>query len=138
MKMGKHIQVKLVGDGYEVTEEYRYYSPRYNRWLTIEGPTLRPDGSYQSRGFYSDGATHARDLENTDAWIIHDHICRYAKWDDGTPIDNWTASTVLADLLWRDGYRSLSVVWWWGTYLGGGGAARKNGMRRVVETRLGG
>ena len=114
----KKIQYKKIGDGYETTAEYRYYSKRYNRYITIP------------IGFYSDGATCARDLD-TDAWWVHDHICRYAKWDDGTPIDNWTASTVLADILWEDGYKWEAFYWWWGTYLGGGGAARKNGMRRV-------
>ncbi len=117
--IGRYIRLRLVGDGYETTVQYRYYSPRYNRYITIP---VR---------FYSDGATRASDLENTDAWIVHDHICRYAVWDDGTPIDNWTASTVLADILWRDGYRVESFWWWWATYLFGGGAARENGMRRV-------
>lgn len=118
-KPGKFISVKLVGDGYEVTSGYTYYSPRYNRFLTIP------------EGFYSDGATNALDIPNTDAWIVHDHICRYAVWDDGTKIDNWTASTVLGDILWRDGYHLRAVVWWWATYLFGGGAARDNGMRRI-------
>ncbi len=120
---GRYIHLRPVGDGYETIRRYRYYSPRYNRHITIPAR------------FYSDGATRARDLENTDAWVVHDHICRYAVWDDGTPIDNWTASTVLADLLWRDGYRMESIWWWWGTYLFGGGAARKNGMRRVRNAR---
>ena len=97
----------------------RFSTTRYNRHLTIKA------------GFYSDGATGARDLQNTDAWVIHDHICRYAVWDDGAPIDNWTASTVLADELWQDGYKLEAFYWWWATYLLGGGAARKNGMRRV-------
>ncbi len=114
----RQIKHKKVGDGYEVTETYTYYSKRYNRYLTIKD------------GFYSDGATGAADVD-TDAWIVHDHICRYAVWDDATKIDNWTASTVLADILWADGYKIRSVTWWIATYLFGGGAARKNGMRRV-------
>lgn len=118
-KYGNFISLKLVGDGYEVLRTYTYYSPRYNRSITIK------------EGFYSDGATNALDICNTDAWIVHDHICRYAVWDDRTKIDNWTASTVLGDLLWRDGYHLRAVVWWWATYLFGGGAARKNGMRRI-------
>lgn len=110
------IKYKRVGDGYEVTEKHVYYSPRYNRKLTID------------EGFYSDGATWAIDIQKTDAWIIHDHICRYARWDDGTRIDNLTASTVLRDLLWRDGYYFRAWYWFWATYLIGGGAARDNGM----------
>lgn len=120
MSIGKNIRVKKVGDGYEVLEDYVYYSKRYNRELTIP------------KGMYSDGATCARDLEDTDAWLIHDHICRYAVWDDGTKIDNWTCSTVLADELWEDGYKTEAVTWWFATYSFGGGAARKNGMRRVI------
>ncbi len=119
MPYGKNIKVKVVGDGYEVEEDYRFYSKRYNRFLTVRA------------GMYSDGATCARDLKDTDAWLVHDYICRYAKWDDGTLIDNWTASTVLADELWSDGYKIEAITWWWATYLWGGGAARKNGMRRV-------
>lgn len=114
----KQIKYKKVGDGYETTSQYTYVSKRYNRSITIP------------IGFYSDGATSAPDLD-TDAWIVHDHICRYARWNDGTKIDNWTASTVLGDILWRDGFHFRSVTWWWATYLFGGGAARKNGMRRV-------
>jgi len=125
---------KIVGDGYEVTKRYRFYSRRYNRWLTIPA------------GFYSDGATNAPDIVS-DAWIVHDHICRYGVWDDGTLIDNWTASTVLADILWNEakviagmglrweGFirRCRSVSWWFATYFFGGGAARKNGMRQVRD-----
>lgn len=119
MPYGKNIKVDIVGDGYEVAKQFVFYSPRYNRHLTIP------------KGMYSDGATCARNLKNTDAWLVHDHICRYAVWDDGTKIDNWTASTVLADELWSDGYKIEAFTWWWGTYLFGGGAARKNGMRRI-------
>ncbi len=108
----------VVGDGYVAVQDHRYYSRRYNRSITIKAR------------FYSDGATGARDI-SSDAWWVHDHICRYAKWDDGTPIDNWTASTVLGDILWAEGHRWRSVYWWFATYLLGGGAARKNGMRRV-------
>lgn len=115
-KVGRYIRTITVGDGYEVARDYCYYSARYNRCLTIR------------RGFYSDGATKAFDIKNTDAWLIHDHICRYARWDDGTPIDNWTASTVLADIMRRDGYTFRAFWWWLATWLAGGGAARKNGL----------
>ena len=79
----KQVRYKRVGDGYESLSSYVYYSPRFNRTLTV--PT----------GFYSDGATGARDVD-TDAWWVHDVICRYGKWDSGELIDNFTASTVLA------------------------------------------
>lgn len=119
MGYGKDIKVKVVGDGYEVLEDYTYISTTYGHSLLIE------------KGFYSDGATCARDLENTDAWLIHDHICRYGEWSDGTKIVNWVASGVLADELWKDGYRWEAFWWFWATYFRGGGAARINGMRRL-------
>jgi len=115
----RQIKYKNVGDGYEVTEKYTYYSSRYNRYIEIP------------KGFYSDGATGAKDVDS-DGWIIHDHICRYALWMDGTKIDNWTASTVLCDILWRDGFEIRATTWWLATYLFGGGKARENGMRRVT------
>lgn len=114
------IEYKEVGDGYEVTKRYKYYSKRYNRYLTVP------------KGFFSDGATGANDIESN-GWIIHDWVCRYGVWDDGTRIDNWTASTVLADILWKEGYHFRALSWWFATYLFGGGAARDNGMRRVKE-----
>lgn len=116
------IRWKRVGDGYEALNTCTYYSSRFNRSITIP------------EGFYSDGATGAWDVKS-DAWGIHDNICRYGKWDDGTPIDNFTASTVLGDILWRDGFWFRSIYWWWATYLFGGGAARDNGMRRLNGAR---
>lgn len=109
------IKRRIVGDGFETTEPYRYFSPRYGRAITI--PKL----------FYSDGATGAIDIES-DAWIIHDHICRYGVWDDGAPINNWQASTVLSDILWSEGRWCRAIYWWFATWLFGGGAARENGM----------
>lgn len=119
MGYGRYLKAVKVGDGYEVTKGGTYYSPRYNRHITI------------SYGMFSDGATSARDLKNTDAWIVHDAICRWAVWDDGTKITNWEASMVLADILWRDGYKFEATTWLWATFLFGGGAARENGMFRI-------
>ncbi len=104
--------------GYTVTEEYTYYAKRYNRRLTIP------------KGFKSDGATGVPDID-TDGWLIHDWICDVGLWDDGTKIDNWTASTVFGDILWRDGFKIYSVLWWIGTFAFGGGKARENGLMRV-------
>ncbi len=121
-KMRKVKFVKLKNDPqgyrYQCAESYIYYSTRYNRSVTVP------------LSFMSDGATGAPDL-NTDAWWVHDVLCDKGTWDDGTPIDNWDASTVLGDILWHDGYRFLAVVWWWATWLYGGGVARENGLRRV-------
>jgi len=106
------------GKLYEALNTVSYYSPRYNRTVTVE------------KGFRSDGATGARDVQ-TDGWGFHDVLCDRGTWDDGTRVDNWTASTVLGDVLWRDGRRFRAVYWWWATYLFGGGKARENGMRRL-------
>ena len=123
------IKYKKVGGVYVCTERFVYYSKRYNRSVTVE------------KGFPSDGATGAIDIgalyktgarhKKTAAWFVHDKICVTGKWDDGTLIDNWTASTIIGDILWADNYKIRAVVWWWMTYLFGGGAARENGMRRV-------
>ena len=117
------IKHKRLAGGYEVLETYVYYSKRYNRTITVQ------------KGFWCDGATGALDMD-TDAWIIHDWICDSkngsdGKWDDGTLIDNWTASTILGDVLWLDGYKVRAVIWWWATWLFGCKACRKNGLRRV-------
>jgi len=114
--MPRFIEVRLVGDGYEVTKTYRYHSSRYDKHITIHD------------GFFTDGATMVPDPPNTDAWVIHDHICRYGVWDDGSKIDNWTASTIFYDVLIRDGYHGMASMGRIGTWLLGGGAARKNGM----------
>ena len=117
--MGK-IKVEKVGDGYQTKGKYVYFSRRFNRSITIED------------GFYSDGATWAIDIKS-DAWVVHDHICRFGVWDDGTKIDNFTASTILRDILWSEKYWFRSVYWWFATFLFGGGAARKNGLIRIKK-----
>ena len=124
MGIGKNIKVISVGDGYEVFENYIYYSKRHNRYPTIKA------------GMYSDGATSAYDIPDTDGWLIHDHICRYGKWDDGTLICNMDASNVLCDELALDGYSVRCHTWWLATFTAGGGAARKNGMWRVKKKLL--
>lgn len=102
-----------VGDGYEAVGSYTYTSPRYGKSITVRD------------GFYSDGATFARDLDS-DSWWVHDVICRYGKWDDGTLVTRWQAAVVLYDILKEEGY-VLEDFWWAvATYLFGGGAARRN------------
>jgi len=104
-----------------MTEEYlrktklRYYSPRYNRSVTIDV------------GYYSDGATGAIDIESN-AWWVHDVLCNTGKWDDGTKCTNWQASMVLSDILHDEGRLIRARTWFAATWLFGGGEARKNGM----------
>lgn len=116
--MCRTIPLRTVGDGYETTREYVYFSHRYGKFITIPA------------GFYSDGATGALDIDSN-AWVVHDHICRYAVWDDGTPINNWQASTVLCDILRDEGRWCRAIYWWPATWLLGGGAARENGMTKL-------
>lgn len=118
MRKVKYRKVREGEIKYRSIGSYRYYSARYNRYLTIP------------HDYPSDGATSAPDID-TDAWWFHDRACERGRWDDGVPIDNWTASTILADILWEDGFKVRAVRWWWATYLFGGGKARENGMRRV-------
>ena len=109
------VKYKVVGDGYETTDDYVYWSPRYRKFIFIKP------------GFYSDGATGAIDID-TIAWWVHDYICRYGVWNDGTPITNWQASSILSDILRKEGFWFRSYTWWIATWLCGGGAARRNGM----------
>ena len=111
MTASDRVQFSQVGDGYEATAAATYYSPRYNRSITVPA------------GFYSDGATWAPDIDS-DAWWFHDVLCRYGKWDDGTACSRWQASTVLYDIMRRDGFPWLAPWWWAATYLFGGGATR--------------
>ncbi len=106
------VQYRKVGDGYESTSPHTYFSSRYRRAITVPS------------GFFSDGATGAVDIE-TDAWWIHDVLCRYGRWDDGVRCSQWQASTVLFDILIRDGYWFRAPFWWLATLLFGGGATRE-------------
>jgi hypothetical protein len=79
----KTVRYRIVGDGYEATEDCAYQSARYRKSVTVRA------------GMYSDGATGALDVDS-DAWWYHDVLCRYGRWDDGTRCTNWQASTVAA------------------------------------------
>lgn len=113
------IKCRFVGDGFECEEDFTYYSPRYKKSVTVK------------RGFYSDGASGpARDIISN-SWWVHDVLCRYGKWDDGTKVSNLEASMVLYDILWSESYKKTAVIWSVSTFLFGGGMARKNGLWRV-------
>ena len=114
------------GDVYVLDETYVYYSTRYKKSVTIE------------KGSLSDGATGARDVgakryrklgdKLSACFWVHDELCVTGKWDDGTKVSNFQASTVLCDILKADGYWFRGRSWWLPTFLFGGGAARDNGM----------
>ena len=100
---------------YEVHTPYSFYSERYNHWVTCH------------TGMVSDGATGALDI-NSFAWLIHDRLCDTGRWDDGTHLTNWQASSVCADVLSRDGFYIRAITWKYTTFAIGGGKARTNGM----------
>lgn len=97
-------------------EEFTYYSLRYSKDVTVK------------KGYKSDGATYAIDIEDSRSFWVHDVLCEYGVWDDGTPCNNWQASQVLADILKSEGRYIRRHTWFWATWLFGGGKARKNGM----------
>ena len=103
------------GYKYILLEDIYYVSRKYRKAVAIP------------MGRLSDGATGAIDIPSL-GWWIHDELCWSGKWADGTPCNNWQASTVLAIIL-ADEKRYLRSVYWWGmTWLVGGDKARDNGM----------
>lgn len=95
--------------------EIVYYSKRYDKYVTV--PV----------GYVSDGATGARDIESI-SWWVHDKLCDFGLFDDGTPCNNWQASTILSDILKSEGRWFRARSWFIMTWLFGGGLARDNGM----------
>lgn len=107
---------EILGDGtYRLLHPLRYYSQRYDKWITAP------------QGMISDGATGAMDITSI-GWWIHDRACDTGEWDDGTPITNWQASQILQDILTAEGRKWQGHRWFWATWLCGGGKARLNGM----------
>ena len=100
---------------YIAESEYAYTSSRYGKTVTVP------------IGYESDGATRAMDIASA-GWWGHDVLCSEGKWDDGTPVTNWQASSVLADILASEGRWFRARYWWLFTWLFGGGKARENGM----------
>jgi hypothetical protein len=114
---------------YKNLELIDYLSPRYNKRVIV--PV----------GYWSDGATGAVDISGphpvqvgpdtvlkSRAWLVHDVLCEFGVWEDGTECNNWQASMVLKDILRTEGRWVRDF--WWGltTWAFGGGQARKNGM----------
>ena len=94
-------------------EQFRYYSPRYRKWITV------------LEAYRSDGATGARDISGpyygkSKAWLVHD-VCvdeEYGKFDDGTPITNDQASWILHDILTDEGRYIRRWTWLFATMYG--------------------
>lgn len=101
--------------GYVVKENLVYWSKRYKKRITIK------------KGDKSDGATSAPDIDSF-CWLIHDDLCNFGVFEDGTKCSNWQASKILSDILREEGRWLRSFTWFTATWLFGGGKARKNGM----------
>jgi len=100
---------------YKCPYQIDYYSERYDKAVTVP------------KGYQSDGATGALDIFS-ESWWVHDVLCDRGTWDDGTPVNNWEASRVIADILKSEGRWLRSKYWFWATWFMGGGKARENGM----------
>lgn len=92
-----------------------YFSTRYNKDVLVP------------KGYPSDGATGARDIDSK-GWWVHDVLCDHGVFFDGSPCTNWQASMILHDILIQEGYWFRARSWFVMTWLLGGGEARKNGM----------
>lgn len=102
------------GNKWLCTETYGYYSPRYDKRITVE------------MGEKSDGATGAFDIPSA-AWFVHDKICKTGQFDDATKVTAWQAANILRDILTSEGRRWRGYYWHWSTFLFGCYKARKNG-----------
>lgn len=100
---------------YKCPYQIDYHSKRYDKSVTVK------------KGCLSDGATGAFDIYS-ESWWVHDVLCDRGTWDDGTPVNNWQASTVLSDILKSEGRWVRARYWFIATWLIGGGKARENGM----------
>lgn len=102
---------------YRLEKEYTYYSPKYDKFITVEA------------GVY-DGATWAFDTVpvegNPPSWLVHDQICNNPFWDDGSPISAWEAANVLSEILEANNYLIRSQTWKYATFAMGCKKARTN------------
>ncbi len=100
---------------YILAKSIWYISARYGKEVLVP------------KGYQSDGATGARDIDSR-GWWVHDVLCEYGVFYDGTPCTNWEASMILHDILRQEGRWFRARSWFIATWLMGGGEARKNGM----------
>lgn len=87
------------------------------------------------KGYEVDGATYALDDPRLAlAWTIHDWVCEFTKWDDGSGITAWEAARILWILI-RLAAQEFKVLWFYGrawgwnvmTFAFGCVKTRKNG-----------
>lgn len=99
-------QTILPNGNYRLNKSIRYYSFRYKKHITVVVP------------YESDGATGAMDIVSA-SWWVHDWICTYWKFDEGTPITKFMASTILSDILKSEGRWFRARTWFIATLLCG-------------------
>lgn len=92
-----------------------YESPRYKKKVIVPAE------------YESDGATGAFDIWS-ESWWVHDKLCDDGTWEDGTPVKNWQASSVLSDILRSEGRWFRAIYWKYFTFLFGCVKAKENGM----------
>lgn len=98
-------------------EEIVYHSKRYGKTVTVP------------QGYVSDGATGALD-RCPEAFYVHDWaLGNYVgwgprppigRWDDGSKMTNWQASTLHCDILREHGRWARGIWRWLPTFLFGG------------------
>ena len=100
-----HIELDRKGrKWYVLDKSLPYYSQRYKRAVTVQC------------GYRSDGASGpARDIASA-AWWVHDWLCEFEVWDDGTPTTALQRSYVLHDILKSEGNHFAAVTWGTVTY----------------------
>lgn len=96
---------------YTLKYDITYKSKRYDKVVSVP------------KGYKSDGATGAIDIAS-EAWWVHDKLCDTGLFDDGTLCSNKKASTILSDILRKEGRKYRAFYWHWSTLWFGGGKCR--------------
>ena len=90
---------------YILLEPIRYFSQRYQKWVTVED------------GYRSDGASGpAPDLAGW-SWWVHDKVCDTGRFDDGSPCTSRQGSMILYDILRAEGRPVRAVTWGLATFV---------------------
>ncbi len=94
------------GNRYINDAEFVYYPERYDKYVTVR------------KGYVSDGATGARDVDSK-GWWVHDVVKESKRFDDDSECTNWQASNILSDILKSEGYWFRARSWFLATLLWG-------------------
>lgn len=103
---------------YRLPYTIRYYSRRYDKWMTVPN------------GYPSDGASGPALDVWSEAWWVHDRACpndegeaipaecvgfweRNGFWDDGSACGPRESSHILADILRAEGRWARALAWYW-------------------------